>query len=203
MEYKEELSRIPWKTDREYEALDAFIKETLNDPNALEPEERLLQRRAEQVVEGVLTNAAYQGNHLLKLSDAKTYIVSRSVRELKNDLDRQSVRADKEGNLDLAIRLADCYHSFLNAGSGMATAIKAVAETRLEEAVAREPQEEHSDELFTAYFDKDDPRVPPYTVNYGELEGFDRCVCAYMRNRIADYIENNVAKWCEGLKIEY
>ena len=183
MDYKEELARLPWNTPKESIALRGISKRVLGlDKEYLNP----MERTALGVMDGVLANMAHNGVYDLNIGYVKGFIGDRLVSDLKLAFENQIAAAKTKEDNFLALHLVDSYDNFLNSDLGQAKNVLQFVSDKIDEELSKSSTERVSDELFASYFDVDDPRVPSYTVNYKELEGFDKCVRDFICERLVE-----------------
>ena len=189
MDYKEELARLPWNTSKEGFKVHEISKKVLGlddrEPNAVE-------KSALGLMDGLLTNTAHNEVYDINIGYVRSFIGDRLISDLKQELENQIVRAEESKSDDFFIlRLIDSYDKFLNSGLVQAKEAVNLVVNSIDEELSKGFPEQYSDELFTAYFDADDPRVPSYTVNFKELDRFDRCVRDFMCERLVEEMNTN------------
>lgn len=185
MEYNDVFASIHWGTKNEKKELASVANQILRNAGGFED----VRKPATLLLQGLLREKASQ-SYDFGLSDMMAQLSDTSVAELRKDLNKQLRKAELEGSIEEFNQLSDYYHSFLVAGDRKANDIIHLLNDGLMKEYDRVPTEDHSDELFRAYFDKDDPRVPSYTVNFAELEGFDRFVNRFMCDSIVEKTYN-------------
>ena len=183
MDYTKELARLPWNTPKEFIALRGISKKVLGlDKEYLNP----MERTALGVMDGLLANMAHNGVYDLTIGYVKSFIGDRLVSDLKLAFENQITAAETKEDTSLALHLVDSYDNFLNLDLNQAKNVLQFVSDKIDEELSKSSIERVSDELFASYFDVDDPRVPSYTVNYKELEGFDKCVRDFMCERLVE-----------------
>ena len=179
MEYNDVFANIHWGTKNEKREVSSVANQILRNASGFSD----VRKPATLLLGGLLKQESSR-SYNFDISDIVNYLSDITVSELRKDLNEQLQKA--EGNTEEFNRLSDCYHSFLVAGDRKANDILNFLNDGLMKECDRSPIEEHSEELFKAYFDKDDSRVPSYTVNFAELEGFDSFVRDFMCESLLD-----------------
>ena len=185
MDYKEELARLPWFTPKEPIVLRSISKKVLGLENEyLSP----MERNALGVMDGLLANMAHNDVYDINIGYVKSFIGDRLISDLKQEFEKQIASAEDKEDDSLALHLQDYYDNFLSSGVAKNQQVIRFVANKIEEELSKSIPERYSEELFTAYFDVDDPRVPSYTVNYKELSGFDKCVRDFICKRLVEDI---------------